>query len=82
MNAGAAIGGAYLAGTTEKPTDANGEAVVRVKLEKQARAFAPTKADVNMYGYVNYPLVSEAGTCVDPEEFGTLYREDAFSVKL
>lgn len=82
VNAGAAVGGAYLAGSTTKPTDENGKAIVRVLLDKQAKPFAPSPADVNMYGYINYPVISEAGTCVDPEEFGTLYREDAFSVKL
>jgi hypothetical protein len=82
VNAGAAIGGAYLAGTIKKPTGANGKGIVRVLLEKHAKPFAPAAADVNMYAYINYPVISEAGTCVDPEEFGTLYREDAFSVKL
>ena len=82
VNAGAAVGGAYLPGTIAKPTDENGKGVVRVFMAKQAKPFAPIPADVNMYAYINYPVISEAGTCVDPEEFGTLYREDAFKVTL
>ncbi len=82
VNAGAAVGGAFLPGTTIQPTDAEGKGVVRVFLAKHAKPFAPTAADVNLYAYINYPVVSEAGTCVDPEEFGTLYREDAFKVEL
>jgi hypothetical protein len=58
-------------------TDAKGKTVVKLKLPKKMDTGG---AFVNVYAFINYPVIKNAGTCVDPEEYGEDRGEDAFRV--